>query len=461
MKESLNPTTRREFLKNTGRLAAASALVGTVLPHVHAAGSDLIQVALIGCGGRGTGATSQALSTKTGPIKLVAMADVFEAKLSKSYEELKKGHPDQVEVPEDRKFIGFDGCRKAMDCLKPGDIAIFATPPAFRWVHFGYAIQKGLNVFMEKPVTVDGPTTRKFLALAEESEKKNLKVGVGLMVRHCRGRQQLHERIQQGQIGDLTLLRAYRMGGSAGNAGPKPQELTELLYQIQRFHGFLWSSGGLFSDYNIHQIDECCWMKNAWPVKAHATGGRHYRGQSLDQNFDNYSIEYTFADGMKLFFIGRSESGCYAEFASYAHGTKGSAIISTNVHTPGRVRIFKDQNPNLRDYRSANVAWSFSQPNETEPNPYQLEWDDLVAAIRENRPYNEARRGAIASLVTSMGRMAAHTGQIVTYEDMLDCEHEFAPDVDKLTMDSPAPLQLAANGKYPVPEPGIKTEREF
>jgi predicted dehydrogenase len=418
-------------------------------------------LALIGCGGRGTGAASQALSTKTGPVKLVAMADVFEAKLSKSYEELKKGHAAQVAVPEDHRFIGFDGYKKAMDCLKPGDIAIFTTPPAFRWVHFGYAIQKGLNVFMEKPVTVDGPTTRKLFTLAEESEKKNLKVGVGLMVRHCRGRQQLHERIKQGQIGDLTLLRAYRMGGRAGNAGPKPKDLSELLYQVQRFHGFLWSSGGLFSDYNIHQIDECCWMKDAWPVKAHATGGRHYRGDSLDQNFDNYSVEYTFADGMKLFFIGRSESGCYAEFASYAHGTKGSAIISTNVHTPGRVRIFKDQNPNLRDYRSANVAWSFSQPNETEPNPYQLEWDDLVAAIREDKPYNEAKRGATASMVTSMGRMSAHTGQIVTYEDMLDCPHEFAPGVDKLTMDSPAPLQLAANGKYPIPEPGIKTDREY
>lgn len=461
MNESSNLTTRREFLKNTGRFAAASALAGAAIPYVHAAGSDTIQVALIGCGGRGTGAASQALSTKTGPIKLVAMADVFESKLSKSYEELRKRHADQVQVPEDRKFVSFDGYQKAMDCLKPGDIAIFATPPAFRWVHFGYAIQKGLNVFMEKPVTVDGPTTRKMLALAEESEKQNLKVGVGLMVRHCKGRQQLHARIQAGEIGDLMYLRAYRMGGRAGNAGPKDAGTSELLYQVQRFHGFLWASGGLFSDYNIHQIDECCWMKNAWPVKAHATGGRHYRGDSLDQNFDNYSIEYTYPDGTKFFFIGRSEAGCYDEFASYAHGVKGSAIISTHVHTPGRVRIFKDQKPNLRDFRSANVAWSFSQPNETEPNPYQLEWDDLVAAIRENKPYNEAKRGAIASLVTSMGRMAAHTGQVVTYEDMLDCPHEFAPSVDKLTMDSPAPLQMAANGKYPVPEPGIKTEREY
>src|SRR5262249_5807075 len=154
-------------------------------------------------------------------IKLVAMADVFPNRLTSSYENLAKDHAAQLDVPEERKFIGFDAYRKAMDCLKPGDVAIFATPPAFRWVHFTYAIEKGLNVFMEKPVTVDGPTTRKLFALAEASEKKNLKVGVGLMVRHCMARQALHERIQNGEIGELTLLRAYRMGGQSATAGPK------------------------------------------------------------------------------------------------------------------------------------------------------------------------------------------------------------------------------------------------
>ena len=453
MNELSNTITRREFLKNTGRFAAASALAGAAIPYVHAAGSDMIQVALIGCGGRGTGAADNALSTKSGPIKLIAMADVFETKLQRSHESLMKGHAAQVDVPADRKFVGFDGYKKAMDCLKPGDLAIFATPPAFRWVHFSYAIQKGLNVFMEKPVTVDGPSTRRMLTLADESEKKNLKVGVGLMVRHCKARHELYDRIRAGEIGDLLLLRAYRMGGPAGNAGPKPADLNELLYQVRHFHGFLWASGGLFSDFNIHQIDECCWMKDAWPVKAHASGGRHYRGDSMDQNFDNYSVEYTYPDGTKFFFIGRSEAGCYDEFASYAHGPKGVAVISTAVHTPGKCRIYQGHN-----LTREKLAWAFPQP---EPNPYQLEFNDLVSAIRENQPYNEVRRGAIASLVTSMGRMAAHTGQVIKYEDILNCQHEFAPGVDKLAMDSPAPLQLAANGKYPQPEPGIKTEREY
>ncbi len=445
--------TRREFIASTGKAVAASALAGMAIPAVHAAGSDSIRVALIGCGGRGTGAASNALSTQSGPIQLVAMADVFERKLTSSFQNLKARHAGQMDVPPDRQFIGFDGYRKAMDCLRPGDVAIFATPPAFRWVHFTYAIAKGLNVFMEKPITVDGPTTRRMLQLAEESERKNLKVGVGLMVRHCRGRQELHRRIQEGEIGDLMLLQAYRMHGPGGKAGPRPADQNELLYQVQRFHGFLWASGGIYSDYNIHQIDECCWMKNAWPVAAQGVGGRHYRGDSVDQNFDVYAVEYTFPDGAKLIFNGRCMSGCHEEFASYGHGTKGSAVISTSGHAPGRVRTYRGHN-----MTKENLAWAFPQP---EKSPYQLEWDDLIDAIRNGRAYNEARRGTVASLVTSMGRMAAHTGQVVTYDQMLNAQHEFAPTVDGLTMNSAAPLVAGPDGKYPVPAPGQKEDREY
>jgi predicted dehydrogenase len=444
---------RRSFLRQTGQAAVGSVLAGVALPHVHAAQDSTIQLALIGCGGRGTGAAANALSTRQGPVKLVAMADVFENRLNTSHTGLQKEFPNLLDVPPERRFVGLDGYRQAMDCLRPGDVAIFATPPAFRWAHFAYAIPKGINVFMEKPVTVDGPTTRRMLQLAEDATKNNLKVGVGLMIRHCKGRQELHRRIEQGEIGDLVLLRAYRMGGPAGNTGPRPNNQSELLYQIQRFHSFLWASGGIFSDFNIHQIDECCWMKNAWPVKAQATGGRDYRGNAVDQNFDNYSVEYTYPDGTKFFFIGRTMAGCVDEFASYAHGATGSAVISTAAHTPGRVRTYKGHT-----LARENLIWSFPQP---EPNPYQLEWDDLMTAIRQDQPYNEAARGAIASLVTSMGRMAAHTGQVVTYEDMLNCDHEFAPGIDAFTPDSPAPLQLASDGKYPVPAPGVKKQREY
>jgi len=453
--ESRNPesTSRREFLKNTGRIAAAGALVAGLVPRMYAGEKNTIKVVLIGCGGRGTGAADNALSVKNGPMKLVAMADVFEKRLAGSYENLKKKHGDTIDVPEDRRFVGFDGYKKAMDCLSPGDVAIFATPPAFRWVHFTYAIRKNLNVFMEKPVTVDGPTTRKMLTLAEESVKKNLKVGVGLMIRHCRGRQELKRRIEDGEIGDIVALRAYRMAGASATAGPKPEGMSELLYQIQRFHAFLWASGGMYSDYYIHQIDECSWMRGAWPIQAHANGGRHYRGKSLDQNFDNYSIQYTYPDGTMLFYHGRAMTGCTGGFDSYAHGSKGVGVISTNGHYPGRVRTYKGHNTNKE-----NLIWAFPQP---EPSPYQLEWDDLIDAIRQDKPYNEVKRGAEASLVNTMGRMAAHTGQIITFDQALNCQHEMAPGVDQFTMDSPAPLRLDAEGKYPVPQPGILKDREY
>jgi predicted dehydrogenase len=447
---------RRTFLKNTGRLAAASTLAAVVVPHVHAAEDNTIRLVLIGCGGRGSGAAWDALSRTNGPTRLVAMADVFPSRLSASYDNLKKGFPGQVDVPAERKFIGFDAYRHAMDCLKPGDVAIMATPPAFRWVHFGYAIEKGLNVFMEKPLTVDGPSTRKFLALAETSKQRGLKVAVGLMCRHCRARRQLYQRIQEGQIGQIVALRAYRMHGPLGTAFSAPRSTdqgSELLWQIAHFHSFLWASGGCFSDFYIHNIDECCWMKDAWPVEAQASGGRHYRGNAVDQNFDNYSVEYTFADGTKLFLYGRTMAGCHDQFTSQAHGSKGSAIISTAGHSPAKCRIYKGYRVN-----SDELAWAVPRG---EANPYQLEWEDLWEAIRQDKPYNEAKRGAEVSLVTAMGRMAAHTGQVVTFDQMLHHDHELGPALDQLTMSSPAPLRAGPDGKYPVPQPGIVTRREF
>ncbi len=456
MTEPIPTTSRRSFLGTTGLAAAGSALAGVAIPAVHAAEDNTIRVALIGCGGRGTGAAGDALSTRQGPIKLTAMADVFEDRLSSSYETLVKEHKDKVDVSCEHKFIGFDAYKNAMDSLKPGDVVILSTPPAFRWVHFTYAIQKGLHTFMEKPVTVDGPTTRRMIALGEEAKKKNLKVGVGLMCRHCEARGELLNRINDGAIGDIVLLRAYRQTGPVGSAltGPKPDGISELLYQIKRFHAFLWASGGCFSDFLIHNIDECCWMKGAWPISAKGSGARCYRGDYIDQNFDTYSVEYTFADGSKMFLEGRNIDGCNQEFASYAHGSKGSAVISSNSHSPARCKIYKGQN-----MRRSDITWAFPQP---EPNPYQVEWDDLIHAIRKDKLYNEVKRGAEASLVTSMGRMAAHTGQIITFDDMLNCKCEFAPEVDKLTMTSPAPLQVdKLTKRYPAPQPGIVTDREY
>jgi predicted dehydrogenase len=296
-------------------------------------------------------------------------------------------------------------------------------------------------------------------ALADEAIDKNLKVGVGLMCRHCLARGELYDRIKMGQIGDIITMRAYRTHGPVAACFVHANEgkLSELMYQIQNFHSFLWASGGLFSDFYIHNIDECCWMKDAWPVKAEALGGRHYRDEKgvpwIDQNFDVYDVEYTFGDGSKLLLAGRCIDGCANQFASFAHGSKGLAVISTNAHTPAKPRIYRGQN-----IAPENLVWSYKQP---EPNPYQVEWDHLMDAIRKDKPYNEVRRGAECSLITSMGRMAAHTGQVVTRDQMLACDHEFAPDVDKLTFDAPAPLQLGPDNRYPAPEPGKKKTREF
>jgi predicted dehydrogenase len=453
--------TRRDVLKSSAGVASAAALTGLATSDLFAAEDNTIRVALVGCGGRGTGAVVNTFRTTSGPTKLVAMADVFPERLGASYNALAKRSAKQVEVPEDHKFIGFDAYKKAIDCLRKGDMVILATPAAFRWVHFGYAIEKGVNVFMEKPLSVDGPSTARMLKLAEESVKKNLKVGDGLMCRHCEARGELFRRIKNDEIGPLLLMRVNRLSGHTGNAPclKKPEGLSELMYQVRSFHGFLWASGGAFSDFLIHNIDEACWMKDAWPVKVSGSGGRNYRSDPktgtewVDQNFDTYSAEYTFADGTKFVLEDRRIPGCHQEYATYAHGTKGAAVVSMFGHAPSHACYYKNQ------ALKGEPAWAWGDPDR-EPNPYQVEIDDLIEAIRKDKPYNEAERGAKASLVAAMGRKACHTGRIVTYEEMLKDDHDFAPGVEKLTLDSDAPLKADKDGRYPVPMPGYK-RREF
>jgi predicted dehydrogenase len=460
--EKRRVSSRREFLKDSSRVAAATTLVGLTVPHVHAAQDDTIQVALIGCGGRGTGAAVNALSVKEGQTKVVAMADVFENRLASSLGNLQKQFADKVEVPADRQFVGFDGYQKAMDCLNPGDIAIFASPLTFRWVHYGYAIEKGLNVFMEKPLTADGPTSRRMLELNKQAVSKNLKVGVGLMSRHARHLQQLHERIQGGEIGDIVAMFAYRMTGPVGSAFSSkwPGSPSELLWQISRFHSFIWASGGAFNDFYIHVIDHCCWMKNAWPIKAQGVGGRHYRmdkagAVAVDQNFDAYAVEYTFADGSKLVADGRCMAGCENIYSSYALGTKGSAIVSKSGDCGAPSSTYKGLNAD-----SDQRIWESKVPR-AERNPYQNEWNDLMQAILNDQPFNEVDYGVRASLVSSLGRKASHTGVEITLDEMLNDEMEYAPGADKFTNDSPAPVQADADGKYPIPQPGIVVDREY
>jgi len=463
-------SSRRNFMKNTGKVAAATTLAGLVVPNVHAAENNTIQVALIGCGGRGTGAAANALSVKYGPMKVVAMADVFPHRLQASYNALskKKFLGGKFDVPKERQFIGFDAYKKAIDVLKPGDVAIFTTPLAFRWVHFTYAIQKNINVFMEKPLTADGPTSMRMIELGKKASAKNLKVGVGLMSRHSRALQELHSRIQDGEIGDVIAMRGYRMHGPVGSAYstrwpgfnvPADQRAefkpTELMWQISRFHSFIWASGGCFNDFNIHIVDHSCWMKNAWPVKAQGVGGRHYRGDQVDQNFDSYSTEYTFADGTKFFMDGRCIAGADRVYNSFIHGSKGSAIGSRGGDCGQPSSIYKGQ---VAD--RSKMTWQ-SKVALPERDPYVNEWNDLIYAIRNDKPYNETERGVMASAVSSLGRMAVHTGKEITLANFLKSDHEYAPGCDKWTMDSPPPIKADDNGKYPIPQPGKVTDREY
>lgn len=483
----LTAGSRRDFLKTaTKTTAGLSVLSGVTLPHVFGqSNDDSLKTVLIGCGGRGSGAALNAFNVDT-PLRMVAMADVAQNRLQASFDQLSAKRPDKMSVSEDAKFIGFDAYKKAMDMLRPGDVAIVATPVAFRWVHFKYAIEKGINIFMEKPVTVDGPTSKRMLELNEEAKKKGIKVAIGLMCRHCRRRQELFNRIQDGELGDIILGRAYRMSGPIGSCfTPKRDPAhspSELAWQIQRFHSFLWASGGAYSDFLIHNIDEMCWMKNDWPIEAQGWGGRSDRGDFVDQNFDHYVTEFTFKDGTKAYMEGRNQAGCHMDHSTTVHGTKGMAVVSAAGHMPSKAMIVKDHVPvRVREPRPPrpqkdkdgkllpapppeplvlppSVKWFAEQP---EPNPYDLEWQDFIDAIRNNKPYNELERGVKASLVTSMGRMACHTGVVITYDQILNSPYEFAPGVDKLTLDGPAPLIADADGRYPVPKPGVIKDREY
>lgn len=437
---------RREFLKDSGRLVAASALAGVAVPRCHAAEDSTIKLALVGCGGRGTGAVADAFSTTGGPVKLCAMADLFEHRLQGSLDRLTKAFGEKVDVPPERRFLGFDGYSKAIDCLGPGDVVLLTTHAAFRPLHFEYAVNKGVNVFAEKSFATDAPAVRRWLKAAELSEQKNLKVGVGFMWRHSKARQEVIRRIHDGAIGDVHTLRIYRVHEPV-HCPRRPENVSELVFQLQHANSFTWVSSGFFVDWHCHNVDVACWTKGAWPVAAQGMGGRCYR--EAGNQFDHYTVEYTFADGTKLFAFSRHMNGCWNTYSDYAHGAKGSAVIMTNLATP-KPRLY-------RGHRMVEeeLAWEYGQPD---CNPYHAEWQVLLDAIRRDRPHNEARRAGQADVAALMGRMATHTGQWVTRDQALNSDFQFVEDIDHLTFDSQAPIHEGPDGVYPAPQPGLTKE---
>lgn len=442
-KSNLN---RRQFLKQSSSLAAGAAVLGSIAPIAFAGERNTIRLALIGCGGRGSGAVGDALSVPGGgPIKLYAMADLWEDRMAKSYNALKKKFGDKIDVSPDRKFLGFDSHRKAIDILRPGDIALCTTRSYIRPVHVEYAIRKGINVFMEKPFASDPGGLHRLLRADELAKRKNIKVAAGLQCRHSPARQALIERIRDGAMGEIPLIRANRLGGARwlGNQGNDANKLVSQL-QFGRIH-LLWVGSGHMVDNLIHQIDECCWIKNAWPVSAHGLGGRVPRSEDLGQNIDVYSIEYTFADGTKAFCGFRRMNKTRSEFATFIHGTKCAAQFSGRTHA-ATVHMFKDQR-----IEKANIAWT---PTKDRYSPWQYEWNVFIDSIRNNRPHNEVRRAVYSDLTAQMGRAACHIGQTVTWDQMMNSKFQFCDYLDDLSYDSPAPVKADENGRFPVPIPG-------
>jgi predicted dehydrogenase len=427
---------------------AASTLAGINIPMVHAAGDSTIRLALIGCGGRGSGAAANAFDSPNGPVKLVVMADLFENRLTSAHKVLSEKYSAQMDVPSERRFTGFNAWRQAIDYLRPGDVAMLTGYAGFRPQQLEYAIEKGVNVFMEKSFATDPPAVRRVIKAGEVAEKKNLKIAAGLQCRHSRNRQELIKRMRDGQLGDIQLIRAYRME-PCGWLGPRPAAVKDLHWQIRNFTHFLWVSGGLFAEMDIHQIDEICWIKDAWPVSAHGISGRAANNTDRGQNLDSLTIEWTFPDGTKAFDIVRWLPKCHTEFATWIHGTKCAAQFSGAVHA-GTVHIYKDQR-----CANDNIAWR--APNEP-ISPWQAEWDVLLDDIHHDRPHNEAKRAALSNLADIMGRAAAHSGKIITWDEAMASNFRFCPDIDHMTEDSVPPIQADGQGHYPVPVPGQWTE---
>jgi len=425
---------------------AASALANVAVPLVHAGENNTIKLALVGCGGRGTGAVGDAFSTTGGPVQLYAMADLFEDRLQSSLKTLITTFKEKVDVTSERCFLGFDAYKKAIDCLSPRDVVLLTTHAAFRPMMFEYAVKKGVNVFMEKSFAVDAPNTRRLLKAAEEAERKNLKVAVGFMWRHSQARQEAIRRIHDGMIGDVDTLRIYRVHGPT--VSPKlPSEMNELAFQIRHAFSFNWLCSGFLIDWHCHNIDVACWAKGAWPVSAQGMGGRCY--PEAGNLLDHYAVEFTFPDGTKLFSFSRHMSGCWDTYADYAHGTKGSAVLMTNLSTPN-TRLYKSQN-----MTPENLIWRYDR---TERNPYHVEWQVLPDAVRRDKPHNEARRAADANFAAILGRTAVHTGAFVTADEVKISNFQYVKDIDHMTFETPPPIRANTDGMYSAPLPGITKE---
>ncbi len=437
-------TSRRSFLKYSSAALGASvlpslamakpALEGKEQVPTNAFGDKELRIALVGCGGRGTGAASQALHTADGdlgPVKLVAMADAFADRLEGSLGELTGWQPEQVDVPEERRFVGFDAYKKVM--AEDVDLVVLATPPGFRPIHFEHAIAQGKHVFMEKPVAVDAAGVRKVLTAARQADDKGLKVGVGLQRRHQQRYLETIQRLKDGAIGELTMLRCYWNSGGVW-VRPREEGQSEMTYQMRNWYYFNWLCGDHIAEQHIHNLDVCNWLVGDYPVEAQGQGGRLVRtGIDHGEIFDHHMVEFTYASGLKMLSQCRHMPGTRSTVNEFAHGTRGTANIGgANIESAG--------------------GWSWRFRGD-EANPYQVEHNDLFTAIRNGLPYNEAEVGAKSTMTSILGRMATYSGQVVRWDDAIDSAQDLSPAA--YAFDAPPPVLPDEDGRYPIPIPGV------
>lgn len=439
----MSETSRRTFLKTTSAAAALGAgLLSNVSARAFAGGDDEIKIGVVGCGGRGTGAAAQALKSP-GKVRLVAMADAFgdqlERSLSSIQREVANDDSAQVDVPDERKFVGFDAFKKVID--SGIDLVVLATPPGFRPMMFDYAVEKGIHVFMEKPVATDASGVRQVLAAAQVAKEKNLKVGVGLQRHHQACYTEFVQRIHDGEIGDIKALRVYWNGGGVWDPRKNRRDVkSEMEYQMWNWYYYNWLCGDHICEQHIHNIDVGNWIMQKYPVKAIGMGGREVRTDpKYGEIFDHHAVQFTYDDGTVMFSECRHIRNCWNSVTEHAHGTKGLANLSSNprscefVWDDGKVERFKGD----------------------QSNPYQVEHDDLFRAIRNNVAYSEAEFGAMSTMCSILGRMCTYSGKEISMEKALNEGPKIVPDLDQLSWDAAPPTVPNANGAYPVAVPGV------
>lgn len=426
---------RRTFVKNSALTAGGGILLGS-LPigsSAYAAGSDTIKVSLIGCGGRGTGAANQALVADEG-VKIVALADAFRDRIDDCYDTLQNrwGDSGRLDVPEERKFVGFDAYKKA---IAEADVVILATPPGFRPAHFEECVSKGKHVFMEKPVATDAPGIRRVLESGRMAKEKNLNVVVGLQRHYQDQYLELAKRVRDNQMGRLISGQVYWNGSGVWVRERQPDQ-NEMEYQMRNWYYFTWLCGDHIVEQHIHNIDVANWFIGQHPVTAQGMGGREVRtGKDHGQIFDHHFVEFTYPDGQVIASQCRHQPNTMNRVDEFFQFSEG------HVHVGGGL---------MKRWNGSTI---YEHDSMNDPNPYQVEHDVLFASIREGNQVNDTEIGAQATLSAIMGRMATYSGKVITWEDALNGDTLLVPD--NLDWDVNPPVMPDENGNYPVAIPGV------